>query len=145
MFRVCSLGCTPIQLMQFPCISWQYLLHPIPREATLASLRGEKSHSSQILQHSSSLTVYFRMTRWGLSHWLTRFLRNKNWQTSLWRAHDSALTEQHQTAEQCLCFWQLTRCCDLFPYAGAKRDLRQRGTNGTGRSCLLLPRNSHPK
>lgn len=85
------------------------------------------------------------VTRWALTLLLTQSLRNENWQTSLERAHDSALTEQHQTAEQCLCFWQLTSCCDLFPCAGAKRGLRQRGPNGAGRSYHLLPWKSHPE
>lgn len=139
MFRVCSLCCTHVQLMQFPWMSWQYLLHPTPREITLASLKGEKKIPPRIQQRSSSLTMYFLMTCWGLMRLLTQFLRNKNWQTSLERARDSALTEQHQTAEQCLLFWQLTWCCELFPHAGAKRGLRQRGPNGTRRSCYLLP------
>lgn len=93
----------------------------------------------RIQQPCSSLTMYFLVACWGHVCWLTLFLRNKNWQMSLERDHDSALTEQHQSAELCLLFQQLTWGCDLFPQAGAKTDTRQRGQNGTGKRCHVPP------
>lgn len=137
-FVICYEQCIPAQLMQFPWMSWQYLSY-IPPQGSWPLLHwgwGGKV-PLRIQWPCSSLTMYFLMACWGHMCWLTLFRRNKNWQNSLEGSYDSALTEQHQTAELCLLFQQFTRCCDFFPEAGGKRDARQRGQNGTGRRGYL--------
>lgn len=104
--------------------------------------RGKKSLPDSTAQFQFDHVLL--VTCWALTHLLTQSLRNENWQTSLERAHDSALTEQHQPAEQCLFFWQLTWCCDLFPCAGARRDLRQEAQMGQGEAATCCHEKAIP-
>lgn len=113
--------------MQFPCMSWQYLLHPTPGEVTLASLGGEKfpPRAAQFQFDRalpSVLRVYFPSScvmKIGKLPWREPMTLHLVSSIRLLSSASSFDSSQDSVAY----------------FHGANRDLRQRGPNGKGRSC----------
>ena len=143
---ICYKCCIPAQLCNsHGCLGSTWVTsHPKGDDPCFTERGGGGKVLLQIQWPCSSLTMYFLMACWGHTRWLTLFLRNKNGQISLERACDSALTEQHQTAELCLILAVLTMLW-LVSISWSKERCKAKRSKWNREKVLPLPVKSHPK